>query len=365
MAPFDKEDILNSVYDDTNKLIRTSSSGSGGVSVVNISSSDVIDSYKTHDIEEDGTTTYVGKQDVNGTWLIMKIVEVGDDTDITYANISNNVTKTTYTTAWTDRTTLTYVDISDLTFSGSAASTYLPDYFLEISKGNVPGHKYLFKFGGNAEVGTDEEVLWDDGNGYTLLTAAETISVVSDDVNDTSTGTGARTVLILGLDGDYLESSEVVTLNGTTPVITTKQFVSIYSVMVLTSGTATIINDANEGTLTFTTTGTITLQAKILPRIGQTQMCVYTVPAGKTGYFLKGSFVVGKGKECTFRVRINNGFGGAFSTKYVLPLYQSAIDLELKVPLKLPAKTTIAISAQAEAGEVSAQGSFGILLVDD
>jgi len=275
MAPFDKEDILNSVYDDTNKLIRTSSSGSGGVSVVNISSSDVIDSYKTHDIEEDGTTTYVGKQDVNGTWLIMKIVEVGDDTDITYANISNNVTKTTYTTAWTDRTTLTYVDISDLTFSGSAASTYL------------------------------------------------------------------------------------------TPVITTKQFVSIYSVMVLTSGTATIINDANEGTLTFTTTGTITLQAKILPRIGQTQMCVYTVPAGKTGYFLKGSFAVGKGKECTFRVRINNGFGGAFSTKYVLPLYQSAIDLELKVPLKLPAKTTIAISAQAEAGEVSAQGSFGILLVDD
>jgi len=37
-----------------------------------------------------------------------KIDDTGNFPVFTYANISNNATKTTYSTAWTDRVTLTY-----------------------------------------------------------------------------------------------------------------------------------------------------------------------------------------------------------------------------------------------------------------
>ena len=77
---------------------------------------DVFANYKSNDLDIDGTTTYVGQQKVTtGEWLIQKIDDATGDLTITWANISNNALVTTYTDAWTDRATLTYNLIGDLT----------------------------------------------------------------------------------------------------------------------------------------------------------------------------------------------------------------------------------------------------------
>lgn len=52
--------------------------------------------------------TYIGQTDIDGNWLIKKIVQSGTVTSFTYATIVNNPTVTTYASAWADRTTLTY-----------------------------------------------------------------------------------------------------------------------------------------------------------------------------------------------------------------------------------------------------------------
>ena len=76
--------------------------------------------FYTEDVEEDTSTltTYVGKQSVDGQWMVQKIVDtiVGTITTTTlqYATVVNNTTKTTYANAWTDRTTLTYSEIKNL-----------------------------------------------------------------------------------------------------------------------------------------------------------------------------------------------------------------------------------------------------------
>jgi hypothetical protein len=76
--------------------------------------------FYTEDVEEDTSnlTTYVGKQSVDGQWMVQKIVDtiVGTITTTTleYATVVNNATKTTYADAWTDRATLTYSEIKDL-----------------------------------------------------------------------------------------------------------------------------------------------------------------------------------------------------------------------------------------------------------
>lgn len=66
--------------------------------------------YATNHLDDYTTTsvTYVGQEDKDGTWKIIKIDETGNFPVFTYASISNNATKTTYSDAWTDRVTLTY-----------------------------------------------------------------------------------------------------------------------------------------------------------------------------------------------------------------------------------------------------------------
>lgn len=71
--------------------------------------------YQVNDLDTVSTTTYIGKAKVDGTWLIERIVETGDDLAKDYANESNNATVTTYTAAWTDRLTLTYGEVQTLT----------------------------------------------------------------------------------------------------------------------------------------------------------------------------------------------------------------------------------------------------------
>lgn len=65
--------------------------------------------YKTNNMDETSTAsvTYVGQEDSEANYLILKVDETSD-TEITYATIVNNPTKTTYALAWTDRLTLDY-----------------------------------------------------------------------------------------------------------------------------------------------------------------------------------------------------------------------------------------------------------------
>lgn len=80
-----------------------------------IRSENVFANYKTQEIDEAGVTTYVGQVKTSGAWLLTKIVDTSGDLQINYANISNNETKTTFSSAWTDRSILNYALISSLT----------------------------------------------------------------------------------------------------------------------------------------------------------------------------------------------------------------------------------------------------------
>lgn len=61
-----------------------------------------------HIDEADASTTYIGKEDSEGTWLIQKISVSGTVTAYTFATITNNESVTSYNDAWTDRATLIY-----------------------------------------------------------------------------------------------------------------------------------------------------------------------------------------------------------------------------------------------------------------
>ena len=172
------------------------------------------------------------------------------------------------------------------TTGGTTPGTSDIDFYLAVAKGDFTGYTKVSKFGRNPSVkSADYETIWDGSNFYPWPTAAETLSVVSDDANDTSAGTGARTVEIEGLDSSWDVLTETVTMNGTTPVVTTGLFLRVYRARVVTAGSS----GTNEGTITFTNTTSSNVIAQIsvdTSGFGQTLMACYTIPAGKTGYLI-------------------------------------------------------------------------------
>lgn len=78
------------------------------LSIVNIEYvTNAIDDYTITDV------TYFGKEDKDGNWWIMKIDETGNYSVFSHATKTNNGGVTTYSSAWTNRTTLVYGDYSE------------------------------------------------------------------------------------------------------------------------------------------------------------------------------------------------------------------------------------------------------------
>ena len=156
------------------------------------------------------------------------------------------------------------------------------DYHLENARGGEPKLRHISKFGFNADIdgGAVPETIWSPGGLWVPPAAPSVAAVVSDSADDALAGTGARAVQVLGLDQDFAEASEVVELNGVTPVNTVGQFSRIFRLTVVGAGSG----KANAGTISAQIGPT--LGATIDPGLGQTVMAVWSIPAGHRAYFL-------------------------------------------------------------------------------
>ena len=100
------------------------------------------------------------------------------------------------------------------------------EWYMEVKKGNIPGHSIVNKFGAG-NVGTTLTPVCISGTYQNPITATA-LEFVSSSVNDTSAGTGAREVTVIGLDSNWEEVSQTVTTNGTTPVALSTNLIRLY-----------------------------------------------------------------------------------------------------------------------------------------
>ena len=123
------------------------------------------------------------------------------------------------------------------------------DFTLQVARGLVPGHTALSIFGYNGDVDTSEESVWPDGGTIPHPTTASVLKISSSSANDTSAGTGARTVAIFGVDADYNEVSESVILDGQNSVNTGHSYLYINRFYVTTAGSGGVnAGNINAGT---------------------------------------------------------------------------------------------------------------------
>ena len=146
-----------------------------------------------------------------------------------------------------------------------------------VALNRLDGFSTWNKFGYNEDVDTttDPEVIAAFGGAFNQkLIPGETLDIVSSDAQDDSTGTGVRQAVILGVNGDWDEVTEVVALDGTTPVTTTNTFIGVNRMTIFTSGSS----DSNVGTITATATTSGNVMANMPPAQGTTQQMIFYVP---------------------------------------------------------------------------------------
>lgn len=238
------------------------------------------------------------------------------------------------------------------------------DFGLQVSRGSISGWIGVEKFGRNADVDAAEDI-WGNGGDWVAPTAARVHSIVSSSANDTSAGTGARTVTVNGLDGSYVDTTETVTMNGVTPVNTANSYVIIHRMVVATAGTGL----TNAGTITATAATDATISCTIQVGFGQSQFCIYQIPANYTGYLFawrtsfQNSVANSSADVCLF----TKPDGGAWNLKSSVGLSSSgssAFTKNYTFPLSLAAKTTVKVRCVAVANaNADIQAGFSILLI--
>jgi hypothetical protein len=169
------------------------------------------------------------------------------------------------------------------------------DHTLDLARGVVSDKKIIHVFGRNDTISTSDEDIWITGGDYNFLSTASVLEILSENSQDDSSGLGARTVNIIGLDQNYNEIEEVVDLIGNSASLsTTNQFIRVNQCMVLSCGT---LRGGNYNDLTIRVPTVNTVVAKIDGGygtidtanygIGTTQLGLYSVPAGKSAYITR------------------------------------------------------------------------------
>lgn len=234
------------------------------------------------------------------------------------------------------------------------------DFYLELSKGNIPGHSGINKFGHHHSVGTTQEVIWPLGGIMEYSTIADITGISS--TNDLDT----QNVIIQGLDSNWLEVDVPVTLNGQTEVVLGTSLIRINRVY----------NDDNTdfagNIYVYTSAATVTAgipspistaRAYVEGNDNITLQCIYTVPANKTGYLVFGKASVSSGKDVVLKF-YGRAFGKVFTTRHVIDVYSNTYDYFFKLPLSISEKSDIELRAKSSASGTEVSAAFDIVLVD-
>lgn len=157
-----------------------------------------------------------------------------------------------------------------------AISTRPSDYHSEVALNRRQGATTWNKFGYNSDVDDtgDQEIIASWGGVFQYLTTGETIDIVSSSANDTNGGTGINSVVVYGVDENWDSAIEVVTMNGTSTVTTSSQWIGINRVAVFLSGSGR----KNAGTISVTATTSGYDMAEMPVTEGVTQQMVFYVP---------------------------------------------------------------------------------------
>lgn len=247
----------------------------------------------------------------------------------------------------------------------SAASDPLAMPFAyAVSLGRVGGHSRVIVNGRSSTITAGADV-WEGGTGiYPLLANASQLEILSSSASDAAAGTGARTFMIQGLDANFNQISENITLNGVTPVVTVNSYLRVNRLLIQTAGSGQV----NAGTVTLRVAGGGTSQSVVAAGVGLAKTGVYTVPQGFTLLLTEMEFdVTGGGTANTVVYGIVRTIpGGPFWTQGEFTAGAiNSIERTLTTGAVVNATQTVSVRVSQVSGTVGGHVSFSAILIDN
>ena len=250
---------------------------------------------------------------------------------------------------------------------------------LQVSRNQIMGHSTSFRFGWANNIGTTAQTITTvvaAGATYTYPATATVMQVSSASASDAAAGTGARTILVAGLDANYNAISETVTLNGQTQVATVNSYLRITYTEILSTGSGKAqagIIYIGTGTATAGVPATIYWQSETA--YNNFSFAGFTVPAGYTAYVTSYTIT---SQSATANINVSLGlviyeFGNANSTtaQGYAELQSTArlssngnFDRHFDRPFAINEKTDVELRAWATtAAAVNVTGEIQVLLI--
>jgi hypothetical protein len=226
-------------------------------------------------------------------------------------------------------------------------------YLFDIAEGNVTGHTVYAKLGYNGDVGATEEDIITQGGVYPWIAAGgAALEVVSASTDDDLTGTGIQKVRVGYLAADYSSASQVIDMDGTTPVALTSTTVlrvnSIRATQVGAGGVAA-------GLVTCRLIASpYTVYRQIALGFTRGRGATYTVPLGKTLYLTSilvssGHTTAGKLVRWTARAQVDDN-DPTTRIAFFQPFFEcmtqdNTVYRNFEMPIRIPATADVKISA--------------------
>lgn len=155
---------------------------------------------------------------------------------------------------------------------------------LLIDRGLVSQTRNIKCYGENTAVGSAEYEVVSKGNILWHPTSASTLRIkAGGDANDSSGGTGARLLAIVGLDGSGNIITDTLSTNGASASSnTTLSYIRVTHVLVLSSGA---YGGVNAGNITIETSDGLSDVALMLAGESTTHISSCAIPSNETWYF--------------------------------------------------------------------------------
>ena len=245
-------------------------------------------------------------------------------------------------------------------YSLTQSGRYEP-FDLQVARGQILGHESLKFFGyatalGSTAYGPLWEGLTGSGGSYAYPASAVVMTLTSSSASDT-----AVSILIEGCGADFVRQTEIVALNGTSNVNTTKSFFRINRMSTVLGNAVGAVTAINGG-VTY---------AKITAGNGDTQMSIFTVPAGytfyQTNFTAASNSSVTSGAYVRKRTLIIDNLVGGVITAQSQTVFVQATSLPITFPIEFPEKHDIQWQFQGAGGAGAVASSYvsGVLIKND
>lgn len=235
------------------------------------------------------------------------------------------------------------------------------DFALEVSKGKISGHTMRFLAVDSGVIGTSFTTFWDITSNLVFQTGGEALEILSTSANDTAAGSGARTVLVSGLDSSFVAQTEIITMNGTSTVATVAtNWRDISNILVLTSGSG----ETNAGTITLRITSAGNVRATALAGNSRSFNSNYVVPANKAAFILQSQIWAPKGDDITVKPSFMSFGASTWISGGIVPAYQGQVGVRYSSMLRVAEKTTLKWEAKSTNTNQAGSLLFEVMEID-